>query len=76
MNFLPLFESDLQNSVGSWRLGIGWVLRGDSDCAAKLNNLHEFLWAEQRFLLKSYNVDVGLAVLPQFEFVTVFEQIE
>lgn len=62
--------------MGTRGLGVGGVLGGDSEGTAKFDDLHELLGAEQGFLLQAHDVDVGFVVLPQFQLVTVFEQVE
>jgi len=50
-------------------------LGGNSESAAKLYHVQEFLGATYLFLLYAYYIDILILVLPDFELVAVVEQV-
>lgn len=69
--FILFLETDLQNSMWSWWIIVGIVLRSNSENTAFFDNIKEFLGATDIFLVKTDHIDISFVIFSDIEYVSI-----
>lgn len=64
MNFIPIFECDLEDGVRTRWVDIGAILGGDSNPCAEFDYLDDVLDAGDFALGESDNIDIIFGIFP------------
>ena len=71
-----ILDVNLHDGMGPGGVGIGGILRGDSEGASFLNDIEELIGRVNWFLLKANDVNIGVFVLSDLQLGPVGEKIK